>query len=59
MDKRKSPVTIHLYDALKASVKHVADSEGHTVSTWIKRKLESDPTVRVVLKQIGGSGAKQ
>lgn len=58
MDKRESPTTIHLYDALKAAVKEAAQKDGRTVSTWVARKLESDPTVQIVLQQIGERRAK-
>lgn len=52
--KRQAPITLHADEALKLALAKVARSEDRTVSSWLLRKVESDPTVQVVLQQIGG-----
>ena len=51
--KRQAPITLHADKALRLAVAKVARSEDRTVSSWLMRKVESDPTVQVVLQQIG------
>ena len=57
--KRQVPVTLWADEALKLALAKVARSEDRTVSSWLIRKVESDPTVQVVLQQVGARKGTQ
>jgi hypothetical protein len=50
--KRLKPVTIHMQELMKLAVERIAKNEGRTTSTWLLRKVASDPTVQIVLREI-------
>lgn len=57
-DKRESPVTVRVPQALKAALKEVARREDRSVSTWLLRLAEREPSVQIALQQICGAGGR-
>jgi len=55
-EKRTAPVTVHMPTPLKAALRRLSHSDRRSVSTYVVRVLESDPTVKIVLQQIDGAG---
>ena len=55
-EKREAPLTVHAPKPLKLALKEVARREDRTVSTWLLRLAEREPSVQIALQQIGGLG---
>ncbi len=53
-EKREAPLTVHAPRPLKAALKEVARREDRSVSTWLLRLAEREPSVQIALQQIGG-----
>jgi len=52
--KREAPVTVHMPPPLKTAVRQVARREDRSVSMWLVRLAEKEPSVQIVLQQIEG-----
>ena len=55
--KRLAPITLHAPTPLKLAIRQAAKREDRTVSTYLLRLAEREPTVQVFLQQIEGSVA--
>lgn len=53
-DKRESPITLRVPTTLKLALREVARREDRSVSTWLLRLAEREPSVQIALQQIGG-----
>ena len=57
--KREAPITLHAHPVLKLALREVARREDRSVSTWLLRLAEREPSVQIVLQQIGGAVRSQ
>lgn len=57
-DKREAPVTIKMPPTLKQAIRQIAKSEDRSVSHWLMRLAERDPSVQIALQQIAGSSGR-
>lgn len=51
--KREAPITLRVPPTLKLALREVARREDRSVSSWLMRKAESDPSIQIALQQIG------
>lgn len=58
-EKRTKPRTVHMPHPLDQALQRLAHSDRRSISTYVVRVLEADPTVKLVLQQIGGAGRGQ
>lgn len=52
-EKREAPITVHAPKPLKLALKEVARRQDRSVSMWLLRLAEQEPSVQIVLQQIG------
>lgn len=52
-EKRESPITLRVPTTLKRALKEVARREDRSLSHWILRLAEREPSVQIALQQIG------
>jgi len=53
--KREAPITLHAPPPLKRAIKEAAKRDDRSVSHWLIRLAEKDPSVQIVLQQIGAT----
>lgn len=58
-DKRQARITVNSPPQLHAAIKLVAKQEDRTVSHWLLRLAERDPSIQIALQQIGGACGRQ
>lgn len=56
-EKREAPLTVHAPRPMKLALKEVARREDRSVSTWLLRLAEREPSVQIALQQIGSAGS--
>lgn len=51
--KREAPITMRVPPSLKLALREVARREDRSVSSWLLRLAEREPSVQIALQQIG------